>query len=64
MHESGKSHRDKGQFKSLRIQSIHEKPLHESVREMHEVTGHVAPLTSCPYFITPGLTTWKPPGAS
>lgn len=31
---------------------------------MCEVTGHAASLTSCPYFITPGLTTWKPPGAS
>lgn len=53
MHESGKSHRNRGHFKSLRIQSIHEKPLHESVREMCEVTGHVPSLASSLYFVTP-----------
>jgi hypothetical protein len=52
MHESGKSHRNKGHCRSLRIQSIHEKSLHESVTEMGEVTGHVSSLASCPYFVT------------
>lgn len=53
MHESGKSHRNKGHCRSLRIQSIHEKSLHESVMEMGEVTGHISSLASCPYFVTP-----------
>lgn len=48
-----KNIRNKGHCKSLRIQSIHEKPLHESVKEMWEVTGHVPSLASCPYFVTP-----------
>jgi hypothetical protein len=55
MHKGGKSHRNEGPFKPWRIQSIHEKPLHESVRGMCKVECQAASLSlsyPCPYFIT------------
>lgn len=62
--EGGKGHRNKEHFKTWRIQSIHEKSLHKSVRRMCKWSGASLNAPACPCCTTQGLKTWKPAVAS